>query len=359
MNTPKIIDAHLDLSMNAIDWNRDIRQNVASIRHREHGQIDKPDRGRATVSFPELKKGNIRLCVATLIARYVKPNNDLPGWHSPAQAWSQTQAQLSWYQEMSRQGYMRQIKNHEDLKKHLSKWDHSPSEMPLGYILSLEGADSIISLNHLYEMHDQGLRAIGPAHYGPGTYAFGTDSDGSIGDRGRELLMAMQELNIILDVTHLCDTSFWEAMDCYSGPLWASHSNCRSLVDHNRQFSDEQLKEIISKGGIIGLPLDAWMMIPNWERGVSSPQSMGVSLTHMVDHMDHICQIAGNTNHIMIGTDLDGGFGTEQCPIEIDTIADLQKIPQLLTDRGYNSIDIEKILSQNFVDFITECWTSS
>lgn len=352
MSRPLIVDAHLDLSMNALEWNRDLTRPVEEIREMEAGMDDKPDRGNGTVSFPALRAGNIGLCVATLIARYVKPGNPLPGWSSPAQAWAQTQGQLAWYEEMIRQDQLTQIADRASLEAHLLRWKIDPVSTPIGFVLSLEGADSIVSLDHLRFLHEKGLRALGPAHYGPGTYAFGTDSEGSIGDKGRELLSLMDELSIILDVTHLCDTSFWEAVDHFHGPLWASHSNCRALVDHNRQFSDEQLRVIIERGGVIGLPLDAWMMVPGWQRGLSTPEAMGVSLDRMIDHMDHICQLAGNADHVGIGTDLDGGFGKEQCPMDIETIADLQRLTALLANRGYDAADIDKILHGNFLAFL-------
>ena len=356
MSKPLIVDVHLDLSMNAMEWNRDLRKSVQEIRRSEELLVDKPDRGKGTVSFASLREGNIGFVVATLIARYVKPKSVLPGWNSPEQAWAQTQGQLAWYEEMERQGHMKQITNTDGLMNHLSAWESTPDTIPIGYMLSLEGADSIVNMDHLHLMHSRGLRALGPAHYGPGTYAFGTDSDGSIGEKGRMLLQEMQTLGIILDVTHLSDISFWEAMDHYDGPLWASHSNCRSLVPHNRQFTDEQIKAIIARDGVIGIPLDAWMMIPNWKRGVSTPESTGVSLSHMIDNMDHICQLAGNCNHIGIGTDLDGGFGIEQCPKDLDTIADLQKLPTMLTDRGYSALEVEQILSKNFIEFLKRAW---
>ena len=150
-----------------------------------------------------------------------------------------------------------------------------------------------------------GLRAIGPAHYGPGVYAHGTDSNGSIGQKGKELVKKIEELNLILDVTHLSDTSFWETIEIYNGNLWASHNNCRKFVNHNRQFSDDQIKEIIRRDGVIGVPLDAWMMVPNWIRGKSTPETMGVTLNQMIENIDHICQLSGNSNHVGIGTDLD------------------------------------------------------
>src|SRR5215203_5959062 len=185
-----IIDAHLDLSMNALEWNRDLRRPVQEINGREKSMRDKPDRGRATVSLPELRKGNIGLVVATQIARYVAPGNLLPGWHSPEQAWAQTQGQLSWYRTMEEEDEMVQINNLETLEKHLALWDNgSPNDTkPVGYILSLEGADSLISIQHLEKAFTYGLRALGPAHYGPGRYAPGTDATGFMGEEGRALL---------------------------------------------------------------------------------------------------------------------------------------------------------------------------
>ena len=347
-----IFDAHLDLSMNALEWNRDLTRPIEEINLKEKFLNDKPDRGNATVCLPELRNGNIGLCVATLIARYVKPKNKLPGWNSPYQAWAQTQGQLSWYRAMEEKGKMVQIRNISDLNKHLTIWKENKLNSPVGYILSLEGADSILSMEHLEIMYKKGLRAIGPAHYGPGTYAFGTDSDGKIGEKGKRLLKKIEELNLILDVTHLSDISFWESIETFNGPIWASHSNCRSLVPNKRQLSDDQIKVLISKGAIIGMALDAWMMVPNWKRGITDPIKKRLFLEKIIDHIDHICQLSGNSNHVGIGSDLDGGFGKEQCPQDINSIADLQKINKLLKKRGYKNEDINKILSQNFINFL-------
>ena len=351
-----IFDAHLDLSMNALEWNRDLTWDIEAIRKSEQGMTDKPDRGKNTVTLSEMRKGNIGICVATQIARYVKPKSDLPGWNSPHQAWAQTQGQLAWYKAMEEIGEMISITNLEQLNRHLELWKTPNPKLPIGYILSLEGADSIITIDHLEKSYIQGLRAIGPAHYGPGTYAHGTNSEGGIGKKGKELLKKIESLNLILDATHLCDESFWETMKYYNGPVWASHSNCRKLVDHNRQFSDEQIKELISRKAVIGIPLDAWMMVPNWIRGTSTPESMNVSLQQMIDNIDHICQLAGNSLHVGIGTDSDGGFGKEQTPKDLDTIADLQKIPSMLADRGYSETDIKNIMHQNFISFLQRVW---
>ncbi len=351
-----ILDAHLDLAMNAVEWDRDLTKSVQYIRKSESRMNDKPDRQNNTVSLDAMRKGNIGICVATQIAR-VSFNKDLPGWNSQEEAWAHTQNQLAWYKSMEEIGEMVQIKNTEQLNKHLDLWyNEKMSKKPIGYVLSLEGADSIVNMNYLEKSYEYGLRAIGPAHYGPGVYAHGTDSVGGIGPKGKELLKKIEELNLILDTTHLSDISFWETLEIYNGPLWASHNNCRKFVDHNRQYSDEQIIELISRNAVIGIPLDAWMMVPNWIRGESTPEKMGVTLNQMIDNIDHICQLSGNSSHVGIGSDLDGAFGKEQTPYDLDTIADLQKVPLMLSKRGYSDIDIEKIMSLNFINFLKRVW---
>jgi len=352
------IDAHLDLSMNALEWNRDLTQEVSAINQRETGLTDKPDRALATVSLPELRRGNIGLVVATQIARYVAPDNRLPGWHSPEQAWAQTQGQLAWYKAMEDAGEMFQVNDLETLEKHIALWqnDQPAAEKPVGYILSLEGADSLVTPRHLERACQKGLRAVGPAHYGPGRYAQGTDATGKMTALGHELLKEMERLNVILDATHLCDDSFWDALVRFNGHVWASHNNCRSLVNHNRQYSDEQIKALIDRGAIIGAALDAWMMVPNWQRGVSQPKEMNCNLEVMIDHIDHICQLAGNALHVGIGSDLDGAFGKEQCPYDLETIADLQKVPDLFRKRGYTDADVENLMNGNWLRFLKKAW---
>jgi len=161
---------------------------------------------------------------------------------------------------------------------------------------------------------------------------------------------------MILDVTHLCEESFWESLDGFNGAIWASHSNCRKFVNHNRQFSDDQIVELIKRGAVIGGALDAWMMVPNWQRGISTPKEMNVSLNMLVDNIDHICQLAGNSKHVGIGSDLDGAFGKEQCPYDLETIADLNTVPELLKSRGYNLGDIENIMHKNWINFLKNAW---
>lgn len=348
-----IIDLHLDLAMNAMEWNRDLRLPVEEINRREEGLRDKPDRGRATVSLDALREGSVGIVVATQIARYVAPGSTMSGWASPEQAWAHTQGQLAWYRTMEAQGEMRQITNSQELEEHLKSWESGDTKQ-IGYILSLEGADSIVEPHYLETAYQYGLRAVGPAHYGPGRYANGTNAQGKMGKAGLELLARMEDLEMILDLTHLCDDAFWQALDHFSGPVWASHNNCRAIVDHNRQFSDEQLREIIRRGGVIGAAFDAWMIVPGWQKGVSTPEGMHCDLGKLIDHIDHICQLAGNADHVVIGSDLDGGYGKEQCPRDIRTIADLSTLGIKLAQRGYSEKEVEGIIRNNALRFLRE-----
>jgi len=341
--------------MNAMEWNRNLRHPLDEIRKRETGMNDKPDRGKGTVSFGELRKGNIGLVVATQIARYVAPGSPFPGWNSPEQAWAQTQAQLAWYKTMEDEGEIMQVKDLRSLEIQLAYWN-SDEKKTIGYILSLEGADSLIRVDYLEKAYEYGLRAIGPAHYGPGRYANGTDATGMMNEQGLSLLKEIERLNIILDVTHLCDDAFWQAMDHFQGYVWASHNNCRALVNHNRQFSDEQIRVLIEREAVIGAAFDAWMLVPNWVRKQSTPVEMNCDLEKVIDNIDHICQLSGNTHHVAIGSDLDGAFGKEQCPYDLESIADLQKIPLLLKKRDYSDEDINNIMHGNWLRFLRKAW---
>ena len=323
-----IIDGHLDLAMNAIEWNRDLSQPLENIRQREMNMKDKPDRGKGTVCLPELRKGKIGLVVATQLARYTPPGSALPGWNSPQQAWAMTQAQLAWYREMEALGEMVQITNLSELDAHLRLWDDESIDdqsKAVGYILSLEGADSLVDSSYLHKAYGYGLRAIGLSHFGPGRYAPGTKMEGEIGPEGLSLLKEIEALGMILDVTHLTDQGFDQVLERNGGPLWASHHNVRKIVPNQRQLTDDQIKRLVERGAVIGGMLDCWAMDIRFIDTVSDPWQLDIRLEQLVDHWDHICQIAGNAEHIAIGSDLDGIFGTEQSPWDMNSISDLQK----------------------------------
>ena len=336
-----------------MEWNRDLRLSVAQLRALEAGMKDMKGRASGTVAFPDMRRGHVGLCVATQLAGCMKPRGPVACWESPPQAWAMTQAQLAWYRVMEECGEMRQIRNRAQLEEHLALWADPAAAAArgeaIGYVLSLEGADSMVTLSYLERAWNDGLRAIGPSHYGEGRYAMGHDRTGGLKPAGRDLVREMDRLGMILDVTHLSDDSFWEALELFQGPVWASHSNCRSVVPDPRQFSDEQIRALIERGAVLGAVFDTWMMIPGWVRGQTTPEQTGVKIAHIVEHIDHICQLAGNARHCGIGSDLDGGFGKEQSPLDLDTIADLQTVAELLRGRGYSESDIEGIMSGNFL----------
>jgi membrane dipeptidase len=359
MRSPLLFDCHLDLSLNGLEYNRDLRLPVHEIRKREAGMKDLKGRAAGTTAFPEMRAARMGLCVATQLAGCMKGARPIAGWMSPHQAWAQTQGQLSWYHAMEEEGQMKQVSNVSQLDAAVALWESdAPDEAkPICYILSLEGADSIRTVGHLEQAWQQGLRALGPAHYGVCRYAMGHDMEGGLPPAGRELVKEMDRLGIILDVTHLSDDCFWDALEIHTGALWASHSNCRALVPDPRQFSDEQLRAIIQRGGVIGAALDAWMMIPGWVRGTTTPQQTGLKLEVLCDHIDHVCQLAGNALHAGIGTDLDGGYGTEQTPEDLDTITDVARLGGMLARRGYSPADVDQILHGNYLRLLRTHWS--
>jgi membrane dipeptidase len=211
----------------------------------------------------------------------------------------------------------------------------------------MESADPILFPEQLAEWHDAGVRAIGPAHFGPGRYAGGTGTDAGLTDIGVQLVKEMDRLKVALDCTHLTDKGFWQALDLHGGIVWASHQNCRALVPHQRQFDDAQIKAIIERDGVLGAALDIWMLIPDYNHGRHT--SKDATLNTVADHIDHVCQLAGNARHAGIGSDLDGGFGRESSPCDLDTIADLQKLIEILGKRGYSEDDLAAVMHGNWL----------
>ncbi|HYG75172.1 MAG TPA: membrane dipeptidase [Planctomycetota bacterium] len=353
-----IIDSHLDLAYSAVLFNRDLTLPLAEIRRQETGMSDELCRGRNTVCFPELRRGSIRMCLATLLARggpEQLPRKELRrsdlDSRTPALAYAQAHAQLAYYRLMESEGYMRQIRTRAELQR-FWRPSHANASAPLGYILSMECADPITSPAQVEYWWNQGLRAVGPAHYGRSQYAYGTRTDGPLSAACFDILREFERLGMILDVTHLCDTGFYQALDAFRGPVLASHHNCRALVAGDRQLNDAQIRLLIERGAVIGVALDAWMLHPGWERGKTSPEL--VPLASVAEHIDHICQLAGNVNHVAIGSDLDGGFGTEQTPRELQSIADLQKLDAILEARGYDSNAIDAIFHGNWLRFLEQ-----
>jgi len=269
--------------------------------------------------------------------------------------------QLNYYERLAARGDTRLIHTSGELSDHISEWKRDSAgrraEIPVGIIVAFEGCDSVTSPGEAELWYERGVRCASLVHYGYGRYAGGTGTNAPLEPRGRELLAEFERLGIVLDVTHLSDQAFGQVVGAFSGPIFASHQNCRALVPRDRQFTDEQLKIVIARGGVIGVACDNWMLSPEWRAQDSSdsiPPRTNVPISRLADHIDHICQLAGNVNHAAIGSDLDGGFGSEQSPEGLDSIADLQKLDAILSDRGYSTDDVELILGGNWIRFFKQ-----
>ena len=357
-----IIDAHLDLSWNALQWNRDLTQSVYTLRTLEVGT---PGKGRAlgTVALPEMRQGRVAVSFATLLARSTGRPAPHIDYNSPTQAYGIAQGQLAYYRALEAAGEIRILTDSQALSAHMAdwrQWEAAGADLatvpPLGFVLSMEGADPIQTPQQLEAWYEAGLRLLGPTHYGPGRYAGGTGTELGLTPLGIPLLQEMAALGVLLDLTHFSDEAFWEAVGHYDGPVLASHNNCRTLVPHQRQFDDEQLKLIFARDGVVGAAFDVWMLQPGYTAGDSNT---GIGMSAVVDHIDYVCQLAGNSRHAAIGTDLDGGFGREQSPYDLDTIADLQVIPEMLASRGYSTPDIEAIMHGNWLRLLNSAWQAN
>jgi len=353
-----IFDAHLDLSWNALQWNRDLQRSAHTLRVLE-SSTPGVGRGQGTVAFPEMRTGRIALCFSTLLARCTGRPDAGVDFGSPAQAYAQAQGQLAYYHALAEQGIFHLISDLPGLERHLAEWqaweaDESGAQPPLGLIVSMESADGILEPGQLSVWQAAGVRLIGPAHYGPGRYAGGTGTELGFTPPGLDLLAEMEKLGIILDLTHLSDQAFWQALEHFNGTVLASHNNCRALVPNQRQFDDEQLRAIIARDGVVGAVFDTWMVRPGWVRGAQANEP--VDIADVVDHIDYVCQLAGDSRHAAIGSDLDGGFGREQSPADLDTIADVQRVGEILSARGYKESDVAAIMHGNWLRLVRKAW---
>ena len=358
-----IVDGHLDLALNAIKENRDLLVNVWTTRVRESHETAK-GKGKSTVSLDEMRSGRVALCFTTAHAfattgRFI-PHMD---FGSPEQAFAVARGQLAYYEALEPQGHARIIRCLEDLDGHMDEWTQwdagdtpdPATSPPLGLVVNMECADAVLDPGQLEDWWNWGLRLIGPAHSAEGRYAGGTGSASGLTALGPPLLAEMQRLGIPLDLTHCSDASFWECLQHYEGPVLASHCNSRTLVPHQRELDDAQIQAILDRNGVIGVTLGNWQLQYEW-KCLGDNRHLRVMLDRAVDHIDYICQMAGDHRHVAIGSDLDGGVGTDEFPADLDTIADLQRFTEILDKRGYSAEATAAILNGNWLRFLRDAW---
>lgn len=348
-----LFDAHLDLALNGVDWNRDLRQSVDDIRSQElTSRMTQKGRGHGTLSLPELRDAGVGVCLTTLLARQEKEIDHEMGWTTPDTCYAMAHAHLAYYRAMERAGWLRMIKGRDELTEHFAAYGKDPENTPLGFILTMEGADPMLTPDTVHEFHEAGLRAIGLTHYGANRYGGGTRSEVGLAVDAIPLLNNLEQLGITVDVTHLSDVAFWQVLDRFGGRVHASHQNSRRIASWQRQFSDEQYRAVIERDGVIGMAFDVIMMQHGFVRGVTEPEA---TIERAVENIDLICQMAGNARHVGIGTDLDGGYGNEQTPADLKRYTDLTRIlPELLERRGYPAADIAQIYHGNWMRFFGE-----
>ena len=343
MPKPIIVDAHQDIAWNKIALNRDFFESVAEKRTKDgvnpaHGE------GHALVGFPELIAGNVRIIFATIYVAQARPDREAWGkvYRTPEEAHAQAMEQIAYYAMLAMDPRVSIITSRADVDRVLES-----TEPKIGFVILMEGADPIITPEQTPAWFDAGVRIVGPA-WSQTRYSGGTRAPGLLTELGRQLMLQLERAGMILDASHMAEQSFWDALELYRGTVIASHSNCRAYVnsDTDRQLSDEMIRAIANRNGVIGAVLYNRFIKAGWDK---SARKDAVSLADVVQHIWRICDLVGDCNHAGIGTDFDGGFGVESTPAEIDTIADLQKLGNALADAKFNDEDIANIIGGNWI----------
>lgn len=346
---PMLFDAHLDLALNGVDWNRDLRQTVEDIRAQETA-LQMPEAGRRTntLSLPELRESGLAVCLATLLARLEPQINHSFGWTSPETCYAMAHAHLAYYRALERAGHVTWIRSRTDLQSHADRFAAAPAITPLGIILTMEGADPILTPDTVFEYHAAGLRALGLTHYGTNRYGGGTNSQVGLAVDAVPLLKNCEQLGITIDMTHLSDIAFWQVLEHFQGPIHASHQNARGICNWQRQFSDAQIRAVIERQGVLGVSMDVIMLQEGYVRGVTPPV---VTLERAVDQIRYVADLAGSIDCVGIGSDLDGAYGNEQTPVGLSRYRDLLKIEDIMLRRGFTPEDVEAVFFGNWFRF--------
>ena len=359
-----IFDGDYPMAHGALIMNRDLTRPIEEVRNAPRTQFADdgwPD-SETMATLPEMRKGQVAAALMKICVRIERPDSPIWGYRSDDIAFAMAQGQLAYYRSLETKGEANIITDGKALAEHMDSWAgaEDTSELPVGMVLGIEGADSIQHPEQVHDWKADGIRVVSLTHYGPSTYAHGTGTGlhGGLFEPARELLNEMESAEMILDLTHASDESIRQALELFSGPIIASHQNCRALVPGERQFPDEILNAIIEREGVIGSSMDTWMLYRpglDWSQEIPDRRKVfsreAVTLEDLADHIDHVCQLAGNSLHAGIGGDTDGQGGCEGAPLEIDTVADYQKLASVLENRGYSTEDIENIMYRNWQRF--------
>ena len=359
-----IIDGDYPMAYGAIDLNRDLTQSVQQVRSAKpgvKGHVGWPD-GETMATLPEMRRGRVAAALVKVVSRIERSRSPIWGYRSPQAAYAAAQAHLAYYRILDSQGEARILRTRDQFSDHMRTWSQADvhDRLPVGLVVGMEGADPILNPQHVHHWWDDGVRVVSLSHYGVSTYCHGTGTgtDGGLFSGAAELLREMESVGMILDLTHASDQSARQALDLFSGAVLASHQNCRALVPGERQFPDDLLEAVIQRGGVVGASMDAWMLYRpglNWAGQIPPRRSVfpreAITLADLADHIDHVCQLAGDSLHAGIGGDTDGQGGRDGAPCEIDTVADYQELAGVLDRRGYAQQDIANVMFRNWQRF--------
>jgi membrane dipeptidase len=355
---PILVDAHADIAYNMLKYGRDYTRPVAETRQLEAGSHTVQDNGDTLISWHEYQRGNIAVIFATLFAapiRFRTYETEKLVYKNFEEAHKLYQDQLDAYHRMtdSSPDKFRILASKRDLDLHLDHWNFpTPKETghPVGMVILMEGAEAIRHISELDMWYERGVRLIGPAWVGT-RYCGGWREPGPLTDDGRKLLAAMTDFNFTLDLSHMDERAAIEALNIYEGPIVVTHANCAALMPNsntNRHLPDRIIEGIIDRDGVVGIvPFNSYLKV-GWQRDKGDSREE-VPLDYVANHIDHVCQLAGDSLHVGIGSDFDGGFGLQSVPPEIDTVADLQNLVSLLQARGYSETDTDNILGGNWL----------
>ena len=156
----------------------------------------------------------------------------------------------------------------------------------------------------------------------------------------------LDRFGIIHDASHLAEDSFWQLLDASGGAVMASHSNSRAIVPTDRQLSDDMIRAIVARGGVVGVNFFDKFLVPPPEYG-----RRRADLRDVVRHVRHVCDLAGDAAYVGLGTDMDGGLGRDQIPQDITTSADLPRVADALSSAGFGDDDVRRIMGANWLHF--------
>ena len=358
-----IIDSHEDLAWNIVNLGRDYTHSAYDTRKSELNTPIPAFNGNTLLGWPEYQSGGVALVFGTLFCgpkRLDKGKFPLDTYNNLEEAHACYRRNLDTYQKLTddHPDKFRLILSSNDLNKHWQQWDthlENPGEVPppVGIVILMEGAEGVREVAEVEKWVEWGVRLIGPAWAG-NQYTGGTREPGPLTKAGFSLLERMADFGLILDISHMDHLAARQAIDVYPGQVIASHSNAEVLIRGipiNRHLKDETIQQLIERDGVMGIvPLNAFL---DWGwKARGGRDAIGIEM--IIDQIDYVCQLAGNTRHVAFGSDFDGGFGVESVPREIDTIADLVKIAPLLEKKGYNQEDIAQIFSGNWFRILQE-----